>query len=451
MLLEESGIEWIGTQPSKWKVDRIKDVIPKVFGGGTPDSSEPEYWEDGSIVWITPTDFQDYENELLITNSRRKITEKGLKSCSAILLPAGTVIMASRATIGDVKIAGTELCTNQGFISFVCEKLSNNFFYYLIKAYLGDLFVNIAPGTTFKEIGRNAVKKEYIVFPGIDEQRRIAAYLDKTCAAIDTSIEKKQNQIETLNALRKSIIHKAVTRGLDDSVELKESWHEWLGTIPSKWKLIALKRIVSTKITDGPHETPELSDEGIQFISAEAIKNNQIDFDLRRGFISLELHQQYCRKCKPQKRDIFIIKSGATTGNVAYVDVDFEFSIWSPLALVRCNEHIAFYKFIFYVLLTDVFRKQVELSWSFGTQQNIGMRVIERIKVPIPPIAEQKKIAAFLDDETFRISEIRANIESQISTLTAYRKSLIHECVTGKRRITETDVARIKTNDNSEQ
>ena len=156
----------------------------------------------------------------------------------------------------------------------------------------------------------------------------------------------------------------------------------WIGEIPSEWQLIAIKQIVSVKITDGPHETPQLSDDGVQFISAEAIKNSQIDFNLRRGFISPELHKQYSYKCKPQRGDIFVIKSGATTGNVAYVDVDFEFSIWSPLALIRCNVQIAFYKFVYYVFLTDVFRKQVELSWSFGTQQNIGMGVIERLKVP---------------------------------------------------------------------
>lgn len=117
MLLKDSGTDWIGHIPNDWVVDRIKDVILKVLGGGTPDSSEPKYWEEGHIVWITPTDFQDYKSEITITNSRRKITDEGLKSCSATLLPAGTVLMASRATIGLVKIAGTELCTNQGFIS----------------------------------------------------------------------------------------------------------------------------------------------------------------------------------------------------------------------------------------------------------------------------------------------------------------------------------------------
>jgi type I restriction enzyme, S subunit len=204
----------------------------------------------------------------------------------------------------------------------------------------------------------------------------------------------------------------------------------WIGEIPAEWRLTAIKRLVSTKITDGPHETPELVEEGVQFISAEAIKNNQIDFDLRRGFIPQELHEQYSRKCKPRRDDIFVIKSGATTGNVAYVDVDFEFSIWSPLALIRCDKRIAFYKFVYYVLLTDVFRKQVELSWSFGTQQNIGMGVIERLKVPLPSIGEQKQIAAFLDASCEAIDAAVVAKRRQLETLDALRKSTIQRAVT---------------------
>jgi type I restriction enzyme S subunit len=204
----------------------------------------------------------------------------------------------------------------------------------------------------------------------------------------------------------------------------------WIRELPEKWRLTAIKRLVSTKITDGPHETPELADDGVQFISAEAIKNDQIDFTLRRGFISRELHDQYCRKCKPQREDIFVIKSGATTGNVAYVDVDFEFSIWSPLALIRCDKRIAFYKFVYYVFLSDIFRKQVELAWSFGTQQNIGMGVIERLKVPLPPIEEQQRIVAYLDSSCAAINAAMIAKRRQIETLDSLRKAIISRAVT---------------------
>ncbi|HKZ02643.1 MAG TPA: restriction endonuclease subunit S, partial [Pyrinomonadaceae bacterium] len=163
---------------------------------------------------------------------------------------------------------------------------------------------------------------------------------------------------------------------------------------------------------------------------AEAIKNNQIDFNQRRGFISQELHELYCRKCKPQRGDIFVIKSGATTGNVAYVDVDFEFSIWSPLALIRCNQRLAFFKYVYYVLLSDVFRKQVELSWSFGTQQNIGMGVIECLKVPLPPLPEQQRIAAYLDASCTAIDTAVAAKRRQLETLDELCSSLLLRAIT---------------------
>ncbi len=321
------------------------------------------------------------------------------------------------------------------------SKIDHRYLAYCLSAPWGqDQIFSSFTGASRQGLGQRDLGEIRVPVPPRPEQERIAAYLDASCAAIDAAVAAKRRQIETLDKLLKTIMHTAVTRGLNTDAELQDSGYEWLGQFPIGWQLLAIKRIVSTKITDGPHETPEFADDGVQFISAEAIKNNQIDFSLQRGFISWELHERYCRKCKPKKRDIFVVKSGATTGNVAYVNVDFEFSIWSPLALIRCDERIAFYKFAYYVLLTDVFRKQVELSWSFGTQQNIGMRVIERIKLPIPSVAEQRQIAAFLDDEVSKASAVRANIESQILTLEAYRKSLIHECVSGQRRISEADV-----------
>lgn len=200
--------------------------------------------------------------------------------------------------------------------------------------------------------------------------------------------------------------------------------------IPQDWDICPIKTIVATKITDGPHETPELEETGVPFISAEAIKNDKIDFNLRRGFISKESHKQYSKKCKPQRNDIFIIKSGATTGNVAYVDIDFEFNIWSPLALVRCKEHLVYFKFLYYQFLSDIFRKQVELSWSFGTQENIGMRVIEGLKAIIPSVPEQRRIATYLDKTCAAIDTAIEKKQRQLAALDALGKSIIHKAVT---------------------
>ncbi len=217
---------WLNQLPVVWNVDRLKDLCPIIAGGGTPSSSEPSYWEDGKIIWLTPTDFSDGSTAPEIFDSERKITRAGLESCSATLLPRGAVIMASRATIGAVRIAGTELTTNQGFISFVCDevRLHKRFLYYTIVGYLGDYFAEIAPGTTFNEISRGKAKQEPIGFPSIAEQILIADYLDVCCSAVAdvTSLNKVPDELskakgvlhrnlEVLLAYRKSLIHECVT------------------------------------------------------------------------------------------------------------------------------------------------------------------------------------------------------------------------------------------------
>jgi len=441
MKLIKTNEPWLAATPADWTSSRIRNVaqLSPGYSGRPP--------RPGELCAVVPMEL---------------LSESGVIDTSFLQAFEDVTSGLTLFEVGDVLFAKITPCMENGKGALVNSlqtryafgstefhvlrpsyAINARFLYYytfnpIFRAYAAE---NMSGAAGQKRVSSRFLKETRLYLPPLPEQARIAAYLDASCAAIDAAVAAKRRQIEVLDGLRKTIIHTAVTRGLDETAQMKDSGHEWLGQFPVNWRIVAIKRIVATKITDGPHETPELLDDGVQFISAEAIKNNQIDFNLRRGFISQELHEQYCRKCKPQRGDIFVIKSGATTGNVAYVNVDFEFSIWSPLAVIRCDDRIAFYKFIYYVLLTDVFRKQVELSWSFGTQQNIGMRVIERIRVPIPPVTEQREIAAFLDEETSKIEGMKANIEAQIATLLAYRKSLIHECVTGGRRVSAADVA----------
>ncbi|MFM6157058.1 MAG: restriction endonuclease subunit S [Sphaerospermopsis kisseleviana] len=210
----------------------------------------------------------------------------------------------------------------------------------------------------------------------------------------------------------------------------KDSGVEWLGAIPNHWEVIPIKFSLSMPITDGPHETPDLLDDGIPFISAEAIKNDQINFDKKRGYISLEEHKRFSKKYKPKYGDVYMVKSGATTGNVARVQTHEEFNIWSPLAALRPNQEKTTTDFLFYVIKSKPFFYSVEQSWSFGTQQNIGMGIIANIRITFPPLEEQEKIARFLDYKTKQIDELIAKKETLIEKLDEKRTSLISHAVT---------------------
>jgi type I restriction enzyme S subunit len=214
----------------------------------------------------------------------------------------------------------------------------------------------------------------------------------------------------------------------------KDSGVEWIGEIPEHWEVKHLKNIVSVKITDGPHETPVFTDDGIPFISAEAIQNGGVNFDSKRGYISKETDGIYSLKCKPRKNDIFIVKSGSTTGKIGYVSTDINFNIWSPLALVRANK-VNYSRHLFYFLSSSFFQRQVQMYWSLGTQPNIGMKVLENLQVVIPPLPEHKAIAHYLDTKTAHIDQIIQTINTQIEKLKELRKTLINDVVTGKIKV----------------
>ncbi len=210
----------------------------------------------------------------------------------------------------------------------------------------------------------------------------------------------------------------------------KDSGVEWLGEVPEGWEVSRIRFIVSTPVTDGPHETPEILDEGVPFVSAEAIFDGKVNFNKIRGYISEEDHQKYSRKYLPKKGDIYMVKSGATTGRIAIVETEEEFNIWSPLAAIRCRDSIVNRYYAFYYLQSTVVKSTIETSWNFGTQQNIGMGVIQNFRIPTPPLPEQTAIAAFLDRETGRIDALIAKKKRLIELLAEKRAAVISHAVT---------------------
>ncbi len=249
---------------------------------------------------------------------------------------------------------------------------------------------------------------------------------------MDDFIANRQKQIELLKEQRAAIINKAVTKGIDPNIKMKDSDLTWLPKIPESSSVMTLKHLVKTKITDGPHLTPKPVENGIPFISAEAVQDYSINFNSKWGDISYEDHLEFSKKCKPQNGDIFIVKSGATTGKVAYVNTDIEFNIWSPLALVRADERKISSLYLFYFIISKSFLEQIQFSWSFGTQQNIGMGVIQNLKIITPTLKQQQEIVDFIKDETSTIDDLISKYQKQIDLMQEYRTVLMSQAVTGK-------------------
>ncbi len=185
-----------------------------------------------------------------------------------------------------------------------------------------------------------------------------------------------------------------------------------------------LMDMLKQPITDGPHETPSFVDDGIPFISAEAVVNNKIDFSKIRGYISKEYNDICCKKYKPQRNDVYVVKSGSTVGKIAMVDFDTKFNIWSPLAALRVNDKNT-PRYLFYLLSSDNIQDQIQLKSSKGSQPNLSMRVLEGFDVSIPPLAAQQSIVEKLDKFTALIENIERELDLRQKQYEYYREQLL--------------------------
>ena len=177
---------------SKYPLVKLADVT-EILSGGTPSTNNAEYWDNGTIFWATLVDTK----EKYLTKTERKITEKGLNSSSAKLLPVNTVIFSSRATIGDVTIAKVETATNQGYKNFICNPNAINYeyLYYILKQQAKNI-ESLASGMTYKEISKTEIGNFKIPLPPLDIQQKIV----EECQKIDDEFNRTRMKIEEYRA-----------------------------------------------------------------------------------------------------------------------------------------------------------------------------------------------------------------------------------------------------------
>ncbi len=181
-----------------WRTARLEEVA-EICGGGTPSRQEASHF-GGKYCWATPTDVTALEG-LYINRTKETITESGLNNSSTKLLPPGAVLLTSRATIGYTAVAQVPICTNQGFVNFVCgEDLVPEFLAYWLRTQR-DRMIQHAGGTTFKEIARGTLRKFIICFPGVDEQRRIVDLLSRAEGIVRLRREAQAKTAEIIPAL----------------------------------------------------------------------------------------------------------------------------------------------------------------------------------------------------------------------------------------------------------
>jgi type I restriction enzyme S subunit len=188
----------------EWTTKRLGDVT-QIVNGGTPSSSVDAYW-NGDIPWCTPTDITSTSGRYL-SETERNITEKGLANSSATLLPKGSLLLCSRATVGEVKIATTPITTNQGFKSLICgPDASNEYLYYLLLTMKSDL-EEVSSGSTFLELSKRSAAALEITLPPLNEQRAISEILSD----MDAEIEALQARRDKTHAIKQGMMQELLT------------------------------------------------------------------------------------------------------------------------------------------------------------------------------------------------------------------------------------------------
>ena len=444
--MKDSGVEWLGAVPEHWEVRRLRNTSEMRVSNVDKHAKDDEQ----PVRLCNYVDV--YKNERIRSGMAFMRATATTDEIERFRLQSGDVLITKDSEAwNDIGVPALVEDTQDDIVSGYHlallrpfpERVDGGYLFRALQSTAVTYQFHVeANGVTRYGLSHSAIKSVWLPLAPLPEQAAIVRYLDHADRRIRRYIRAKQKLVKLLEEQKQAVIYQIVTGRIDVRTgqpypAYKPSGVEWLGDVPEHWKILPLKRWVSTKITDGPHETPALLDDGIPFMSAESMVGGRLDFSRRRGFISRGQHEIYCRKCRPRRDDIFMCKSGATTGKVAIVETADEFSVWSPLALIRVESHKVLARLLFAVLQTLYVQRQVQDTWSYGTQPNLAMRAMERLVVVLPPIDEQQEVLAHLDRTTKKPSEAIDRAHREISLLREYRTCLIADVVTGKLDVRE--------------
>jgi len=300
-----------------------------------------------------------------------------------------------------------------------CYKLNGRFLYYYTfnDGFRNYAAVNMTGAAGQKRVSTKFLKYTLIFLPKILEQQAIVQYLDERCGKLDKIIAIKQQQIKILDALRQSIIYQAVTKGLDASVPLVDSGVEWLGEIPKGWKVVRVKDVLdfynTQRIPLSAADRGIMTNKEFDYYGASGIID-KVDNYLFDGVYTL-VAEDGANLLTRNTPLAFIAKGKFWVNNHAHILKPRFGNINFFTHLLESMDYSLF--------VTGAAQPKL-------TKENLG-----RFKILNQPIAEQQAIAYHLDQETQRLDQLRANLNQQINVLSDYKKSLIYECVTGKKRV----------------
>ena len=419
----DSGIEWIGEIPDSWNVKRLK-VLASIQTGNTPpkENSSENYYAEQGFLWVKPDNLDNF-NPIKTTNEY--LNNEGIKI--ARVVPANTPLICCIGSIGKFGVSNKSVAFNQQINAILFKKeLVNTRFglYYLSSQEEQHWFYS--NGNVVKILNAQNQRKICCTCPSMSEQEAIAGYLDRKCGAIDETIEKQKSVIEKLKEYKQSIITQAVTKGLDKSAPMKDSGIEWLGQIPQHWDSIKLKYKFRIK-------KDIAGEEGFDILSVTQQGLKIKDISTNEGQLAMD-YSKY-QIVKPS--DFVMNHMDLLTG---WVDCSAYFGVTSPDYRVfvntdqkNCNNQ--YYNYVFQICYKNKIFYGLGQGVSGLGRWRLQSDKFLNFRIPIPPYNEQEQIVQYINKKCSEIDKTIEDKEKLIEKLLEYKKSLIYECVTGKRRV----------------
>jgi type I restriction enzyme, S subunit len=436
---KQTGIEWIGEIPEHWKIQKIKEIkSPEhnafVDGPFGSNLKSEHFIEDGDVIviesgFVTSGKFIEKEFKTISFEHFETIRRSECKENDIIISKIGanygtSAILPKFPKLSVISGNTLKLSINHNisyntFVNYALQVIKTCRVLELIVS------INAQPALTLGDM--NNVK---IPFPPLPEQKAIAEYLDKTTGAIDSTIAIKEKQIETIEQYFRSKLHEVVTGGLNPNVKRKPSGVDWIGEIPEHWKVKRLKDIANIRY--GLGQPPQEKDDGLPLIRATNIYYGKIHEE-KMIFVDPNAIPPG-RDAVLKEGEIIIVRSGAYTGDSAIIPKRYEGAITGYDMVLTVTQ--AYNKFIAWQILTEFVQEHQFVSQSQrAAQPHLNAEQLGKTIVVIPPLSEQKAIAEYLDTLREKVESITKTLREQVEVLKEYRKSLIHECVTGKRKV----------------
>lgn len=432
--MKDSGVQWIGKIPIGWDVRKVKSLY-SLQTGFTPDTKNETYYDDeNGYDWITIGDLNG--SKVIPDFTKSSISQEYVDKFSPVPTPKGSLLYSFKLSVGQVAFANRDVYTNEAIASFIDDGRQNlNYLFYSSYMIVENANDNIYGA---KILNQDLIRNAVVTVPPLTEQQKIASFLDIKCAAIDDVLAKTQESIEEYKKLKQAVITESVTKGVRGKRPMKDSGVNWIGQIPKDWNVDKLKRILTERNeSNDPVQTSErlsLSiDTGVTLYAEKTTNLDRFKEDVSQYKLA-------------HIGDLVMNSMNVIVGAVGVSDY---FGCVSPAYYTYYDneaDHITA-RYMDYVFRTKSLRALLyrlgkgiyAIDRGDGKVNTCRLKVsredMRSLLLPLPSVEEQREIVSYLDKKCEDIEALITKKQQFIDELTAYKKSLIYEYVTGKKEV----------------